>query len=159
MTSPPNPKDLRERLHYDPDTGIFTWLVRKTTKVQIGDRAGSLSAQGYRQIMIDGVNYLEHRLAWFMSKGYWPVEVDHINRDKTDNRLINLRECTRTENALNRPSTGVYQDKRTGRWIAQITISGKGKHLGSFSTKEKAAEARAQAASKEYKEFYCEPQG
>lgn len=150
----PNPKDL---IDYNPETGIFTWKIRKSMKTRVGSRAGSETANGYRQIMIDGKNYLEHRLAWYLVKGYWPIEVDHIDHNTFNNKFDNLRECTRQENARYRNGNGIHQDRRTGRWIAQITVSGKGRHLGSFSTKEKAAEARATAAKEVYGDFYLEP--
>lgn len=90
---------LREVIHYDPVTGIFTWVAS-------GKRAGTAPTKTrlYRRIGIDGGEYLEQVLAVLYMTGRWPAdEVDHDNRDKIDNRRVNLREATRGQNQANTP--------------------------------------------------------
>lgn len=144
---------LTELLNYDPETGIFSWKVDRQ-RVRKGDTSGYPDKAGYLQIGIDGRLYLAHRLAWFYVNGSWPkLEIDHINRDKADNRICNLRLATRRENILNKaPSkvnnsgvTGVYWNKSAGKWHAQIYSNGKRFSLGMFTQKESAIEARKQA--------------
>jgi hypothetical protein len=99
---------LRVRLHYDPETGIFTWKPRgpgdKSWNTRYaGEVAGFIKDDGYRQINIDGKLYRAARLAWFITHGEWPQnEIDHINRVRDDNRLVNLRDVTPTENSNNK---------------------------------------------------------
>lgn len=101
---------IEDQISYDPDTGIFTWTVAKP-KVQKGSRAGGESERGYRKIRVNGVKYLEHRLAFYLMTGLWPKDqVDHINTIKNDNRWINLREANNAQNQWNSKaysSTGV----------------------------------------------------
>jgi len=138
---------LKQVLYYDPETGIFTWLVRPTNSVQIGDVAGSLTRKGYRQIMIDGVTYLAHRLAWLYATGTFPVDgMDHINGNPADNRIVNLREATGSENDQNRKSrrnsaskfVGVCWSKDCKKWEARICVNSKQRYLGQFATEEEA---------------------
>jgi hypothetical protein len=81
--------ELKEILNYDSLTGNFTWLVSKSKKIKIGDRAGCIAkSTGYRVIGINGKPYLEHRLMWLYYHGYFPsVGIDHINGDRSDNRI------------------------------------------------------------------------
>ena len=96
----PSQEYLCSVLHYEPDTGVFTWTNKK---YHIGRTAGANTAYGYRTIHIDGQNYFAHRIAFKMMEGREPLEeIDHINNDGTDNRWSNLREATRSENLLNR---------------------------------------------------------
>ena len=89
---------IEEQVSYDPDTGIFTWIVAKS-KIVKGSRAGGLTEKGYRKIKINGKKYFEHRLAVYFMTGSWPEdEVDHINHVKDDNRWENLRPCTGQQN-------------------------------------------------------------
>jgi len=104
---------LREVLHYDPNTGIFKWLISTSNRVHIGDAAGSVNAQGYREIMFDGGRYSAHRLAWFYQTGVWPNgEIDHSNLDKTEHRWINLRYATHAQNLWNvrAPGTSITRN-------------------------------------------------
>lgn len=142
---------LRELLHYDPETGVFVWLRRTSNRVKVGDVAGRPHVAGYWQIGIDGTIYLAHRLAWMYVNGEMPTGViDHIDRDKRNNRWENLRCVTQRENLLNagmrRDSTsghkGVHFAKREGKWLAHATERGRLKHLGYFDTKEQAARRR-----------------
>lgn len=151
---------LKEVLHYNPETGIFTWLLKKAG-VPFGKRAGCLddkgNASGYRNIVIDQRKYSEHRLAWLYMKGYFPEnDVDHINRDPADNSFQNLREVSRQCNIRNNGMskrnksgiTGVTFDKELEKWRAAISVNYKYKHLGFYENKIDAAYARWQAEVK-----------
>jgi hypothetical protein len=102
---------LKELLRYEPETGWFTWRLASSI-ANIGDRAGGHHGHGYRQIGLDYKKYLEHSLAVFYMTGEWPKdEVDHINGKKDDNRWVNLRLATRSENGHNKP---VHRANRSG---------------------------------------------
>ena len=120
---------LKERLNYDPDTGVFTWAVRGKGIKEIGCRAGTFDASGYIVIMIDAKQYKSHRLAWLYIHGEFPPDqIDHINRIKDDNRIKNLRCVTQKGNSRNSPLrkdnnsgvTGVTWNKKRGKWEMQI---------------------------------------
>lgn len=92
---------IRECLAYDPKSGEVTWRKRRARCVKVGAVAGGLRKDGYRCIMLSGRNLLAHRAAWFLSYGEWPECVDHVNGIRTDNRLANLRACTKRQNCWN----------------------------------------------------------
>jgi len=97
-------KRLQELLSYDPETGVWTWLVHKPhSKMYPGDVAGRIMDSGRRQIRIDYEYYYAARLAWLYMTGEWPQEqIDHINQDKGNNRWVNLRKATQSQNSYNR---------------------------------------------------------
>lgn len=149
---------LRSILHYESETGIFTWKVSTSRNVKAGDVAGSQNGDGYMQIRVCSRSYLAHRLAWLYEHGEWPKDqIDHINRDRSDNRIENLREVTNKQNHQNRskPSNntsghpGVSWDKRASKWRARIEHNQKQIHLGLFTDLEEALSAR-KAAEKLY---------
>jgi len=140
---------VKELLNYHPDTGKLTWRVNKGP-AYAGSVAGYI-ANGYVRIRIDGKGYLAHRLVWLYTYGQMPKEhLDHINHNRADNRLSNLREVTQAENNRNLSKskrntsgiTGVSFHKLTGLWVAQIQVNSKQIKLGAFGTIEEAAEAR-----------------
>lgn len=159
------PEIVRELLHYDPETGIFTWRERGehwfSTKGahtawnsrRAGVRAGSVWSdprQGYqcRQIKILKKLCKEHRLAWlYMAGDPIPDQLDHRDRDGTNNRWDNLRPATPTENSRNRSRrvtsasgvTGVSWRKEAGKWRARCMLDGVYRHLGSFTDINEAA--------------------
>ena len=148
---------VRDLLSYDDATGEFRWKVRLARAVPAGSLAGCLLDNGYRSIAIQGYTYKSHRLAWLHVHGVWPTEdIDHINGDKADNRLCNLRQATRHENMQNLSvgkanSTGyvgVSFRRRSQRWQAYITLARKRVHLGFFASVELAVSARATAKAK-----------
>ena len=151
-------EQLRSILDYDPETGIFTWKVRTSTSVKVGDVAGCLGGGGYLLIQLQSRKYKAHRLAWLYMCGSWPKDqIDHINRDRADNRISNLREVSHKQNHQNRskPSnntsghSGVSWYRRDSKWQATITHNYKDIHLGCFATIEEAIAAR-KAAEKLY---------
>jgi len=149
---------LRELLHYDQVSGIFTWKVRTSRSVKVGNLAGSVDGDGYLRVMALSRRYQAHRLAWLYMYGVWPEgQIDHINRIRTDNRIANLREVTNKQNHQNRskPSnntsghSGESWYKRDSKWVAKITHNYKHTHLGYFENLEEAIAAR-KAAEKLY---------
>ena len=142
---------LRSILHYDQETGIFTWKVSTSRRVRVGDVAGCSNGGGYLQIMVQSRLHLTHRLAWLYTYGEWPKDqIDHINRNRSDNRISNLREATHTQNARNMSKAsnntsghpGVHWYSRDSKWLAHITHNYKQIHLGCFNTIEEALSAR-----------------
>jgi hypothetical protein len=139
---------LKQLLHYNPDTGKFTRLTKWGSQ-QIGDEPGSISKFGYRYIGVDGKGYTAYRLAWLYMYGDFPVgDIDHINRDPTDDRIANLRSVSHSTNLHNsshrNPSSkikGVYRTKEN-HWQASIKVKGVTYRLGTFKTIEEAADAR-----------------
>ena len=141
---------LKELLHYDPDTGVFTWVnPSKFNGYLIGSKAGYLHG-GYIKVRCNGAQYLLHRLAWLYVYGCFPSVIDHINGDKKDNRIKNLRDAGYTLNNRNKKKnknntsgiTGVVWCKSDKKWHARILIMGKQMHLGSFDCKYRAASVR-----------------
>lgn len=138
---------LREVLHYEPSTGVFTWKTSNHNKAQ-GLIAGSIMTSGRRSIKVCYRTYYAYRLAWLYVHGSWPVgHIDHINGIVDDNRIDNLRDVTRSVNSQNqRRATknsksgflGVTPH-RSG-WQATIEIAGKKQHIGVFATPELAYE-------------------
>ena len=148
-----NASELMALLHYDPDTGIFTWRVKPSRRVVVGAVAGALRKKdGYIVVMIARVPYYAHRLAWFYVTGVWPlVEIDHRNTVRSDNRFENLREACGFPNQQNmrkatrRSSTGVlgvFPSGNTGtRFKASVRFARKNFGLGTFGSKAEAHEA------------------
>ena len=138
-------KRLRELLHYDPETGLFTWRHSRG-QAQAGDIAGAIHHKGYRRIGLEGGNYAAHRLAWLYVHGVWPTEtIDHINGVRHDNRIANLRDVSAAANShyatlrSSVNSTGFRGVYRNGPgWGATIRIAGKSVHLGQFDSPEQA---------------------
>lgn len=138
---------LRELLSYDPETGVFRWLVQAGRAGGPGSIAGSKGKTGYWSVCVDGRMYRAHRLAWFFMNGRWPEsDIDHRDGDRLNNRISNLRECKRHENLENQAVgkrnksglLGVSWDSKEGRWRSAIGKHGHTYHLGYFATKEEA---------------------
>lgn len=148
---------LKKRLNYNEKTGVFTWKVNKrTNEVKDGDIAG-WDHKGYVRIKIGEKNYFAHRLAWLYINGRFPNDcIDHINHNKKDNRIENIREVTHQQNHMNEPiqannksgRVGVYWDNEFDKWRANIRVNGKCIHLGRFKGKQDAILARAEAELK-----------
>lgn len=149
---------LRELLHYDPETGVFTWRANRGGAALAGSKAGHPSKKdGYIRINVDCRLCLSHRLAWMYVHGVFPTKhLDHINGIRDDNRIENLREATSAQNNQN-PSLrsdnksgliGVSWHKPRGKWKAQIQFENANRHLGLFCTKEEAHAAYLEAKRK-----------
>lgn len=143
--------ELTKILHYNQETGVFTWKVKTCKKVIPNTVAGSFNSHGYVQLKINKQFFYGHRLAWFfVYKEYPSLEIDHINGNPSDNRICNLRLANRHENNQNRIARsdscsgirGVFFRKDTKKWKAEIRVNKKLISLGCFDTKEKAAKVR-----------------
>lgn len=157
--SPITQARLKEVLSYDPATGVFTWLISRG-RAKAGSVAGSPGDHGYWQIGIDGHRYYSHRLAFlFMTGEFPPNDVDHRDRNPSDNRWDELRPATRSQNRCNSKPSGVSRfkgvawHKRAGKWMAQAWINDKHHHLGYHTTEVAAAAAYAAFAAKHFPDF------
>ena len=136
---------LKDILHYDAETGVFTWLVRPNNRIRIGDIAGRFNGRS-TMIRVDGVSYFAHRLAWLYMTGAWPInQIDHIDGNPLNNRIVNLRDVTQSVNMQNlrraqsRNKSGVLGvSLDRGRFRASIDIDGRTTYLGYFSSPELA---------------------
>lgn len=148
---------LKSLLHYDPETGVFTWRVKCGTRGRIGAIAGYLHPRGYTRIHMNKTTFDAHRLAWLYVYGEWASEeIDHINRVRSDNRIVNLRKVSRSANIQNssirRDNTsgakGVCWHKAANKWCARISINRKRLPLGVYDDLSDAIEARKAAELK-----------
>jgi hypothetical protein len=146
---------VREALNYDALTGVFTWK-RSHGRAKGGSVAGSLGEKGYIDITLRGERHGAHRLAWFVTHEVWPVEIDHENGVKNDNRINNLRDVAHLVNTQNlkrahcrNTSSGMLgvrrSDTKSVRFNAIIMAGGKVKCLGSFGTPDEAHAAYVDA--------------
>ena len=141
-------------LRYDEERGLFFWRKSKG-RAREGAQAGAVDTYGYVVVRVDGILYKAHRLAWLYVHGRWPDGLlDHINRNKSDNRITNLREASQSENMHNanwKSKSGVPGVRWRGernRWVAQIRVGYVTHVLGSFKTKEEAIATRKQAETR-----------
>lgn len=143
---------LRKFFIYNPATGDLIYRLPNNQK-NIGDTFGALGSQGYLIGNIGSQSYLVHRLIWLYVYGYLPDQVDHIDHDRTNNRISNLREVSNLENHKNcsvsrNSSTGVNGvciHKPTGKYRAYIMVNKKQIHLGLFDSLDEAKKARENA--------------
>jgi len=169
---PPSPSVLRQLIDYDPETGALIWRVRDVSFFTDGKMSalGAMNAwnaryadnpalkvkdfSGYFVGKIFNRKYLAHRVAWAIYSGEWPEhQIDHINGNKLDNRIANLRCATNQENSKNRAigtrntsgTIGVCWYNRDRVWVARVSKNGKRKTIGLFKNKDEAIEARAKA--------------
>lgn len=137
---------LREHMVYVPETGTFMWKVRGPGRT-VGKVLGTVNSLGYVQIKVNNVVYSAHRLAWFYVHGQWADgHVDHMDGDKANNAIANLRIATPAQNAAGRkvtrriaPSRGVFP--HGSGFVARIHHAGKRHYLGYFQTVEGAMAA------------------
>lgn len=135
---------VKELLEYDERTGVFYWKSDRR-QMKAGTVAGNKNAKGYVRIVIDKKSYAAHRLVYMLTYGRWPAsELDHINCVKTDNRLDNLREATRSQNLFNQPARKGSRTKVRGVYVCgnkyrvRITTNGRCVNVGCFENKELA---------------------
>ena len=144
------PQRLAEVLEYNPETGVFIMKKMRHQKVAVG-RPLPVTFGQYGRIQIDGVRYKLHRLAYLFVNGAWPSgEIDHINGEPSDNRIVNLRDVPHAINVQNKRKAfsssksgllGAYLAPKTGRWLAAMRSGGRTIHIGSFSSAEEAHSA------------------
>jgi hypothetical protein len=152
---------LQSLLNYAPETGVLTWKVSSARRVSVGDIAGGIDkSTGYMRIKIKGRLYRAHRIAWALHHGAVPeFDLDHKNRNRTDNRIGNLRPCCDKLNMENRGLPinnttgvkGVYWHKALSKWHASIRHNKKQIHLGFFDLKADAIAARVSAEARLFK--------
>ena len=164
---------LRLLLDYDPATGAFSWRSRDEGLFKAADRTGlraahrswnkkyagqpvrtTLDGKGYHRIRLLGKSLPAHRAAFAIAHGRWPAaDIDHLDGDRANNKLANLREVSRALNSRNKhvPTRaasgvpGVFWRERDRRWVAVIGVDGRGRHLGQFASMEEAIAVREQA--------------
>jgi hypothetical protein len=153
--------ELLHILRYEKDTGLFFWNTPRP-KIRVGQQAGYLHHKGYINLEINGKHYTAHRLAWFYCTGNWPKDqIDHINCNKSDNRIENLREATNGQNHANTKSKNKLGFKGIGfkpklknkPYTAKIRHNKKNIHIGCYATPEEAFEAYKIMAKKLHGEF------
>ncbi len=158
---------LKEYLHYDPETGVFTWLKTTSNRVKVGNIAGH-NENGYCNISLLNKSYKAHKLAWLYMTGILlpsTTDIDHRNNNRFDNRWCNLRKATRSQNLLNqlkRPGNtsgykNVWFNKQRNRWQADCVIGGKYYYFGQFKDPKAASEAYEAFAKVHHGDFYKEP--
>ena len=173
---------VRRVLDYDPTTGALTWRPRAVSDFKAtrrrsaehlcqwwnarfaGQPAGTVGGNGYVYVRLCGRIALAHRVIYAIVTGVWPHgEVDHRDRDRTNNRWLNLRAATSGQNKWNAPAQrnntsghkGVSLCKQSGKWRASISRNGRQTHLGFFVRKEDAAAAYEAAANRMFGEYAC----
>ena len=163
----PEIRVLQQNLRADAEAGIVYWLPRPRTAFKLersfkafntrfSDKPAlqSIDANGYRHGKAFGKTYKHCRVLWVLVYGYWPRRLDHINGDKTDDRLVNLRDASAQENSRNCKRSAANTSGQTGvsrhgkKWRAYIMVDGKQQHLGLFNSKERAYGARLSAEKK-----------
>ena len=153
-------QELKELLHYNPDTGVFTWLVKRSG-IKLGDVAGTKrknDGKTYIIISVDGKKYRAHRLAFlYMTSDFPELICDHINGNGIDNRWYNLREVDYVNNNRNMKlrvdnssgTPGVYWNKKDKRWQVSIKVGKNRGYIGQYKKLKDAVEARL-AAEREH---------
>ena len=168
----PHAKKLRKILRYEPDTGKLFWLTRSPNLFEGRDYCSerlcaswnarfsgkealtAIDNHGYMHGCVFSIKVKAHRAAWAVHHGYWPINcIDHLNGDRLDNRIVNLRDATHLENSLNSAMqanntsghNGVGWHKQRQKWRARIVLNGEEKHLGLFDSIDDAVAARQKA--------------
>lgn len=148
---------LKKWLHYNPETGVWTWIKGEFA----GYEAGYIRQGRYRRIVFGLVDRPASRMSWFYMTGYYPEPptiVDHINRVSFDDKFINLRLATPSQNEANKEPTGFYPkgvSQSKSKYKAEIRIDGQKIYLGTFDTPEEAGRAYMKKALELYGEFAC----
>lgn len=148
LPPPCTQRELKKLIHYDPVTGILTWL-KNFDNAKRGSECGWINSKGYRNVMINKKQYKAHKLAWYYMTGEW-IQVDHKNIIKNDNTFNNLRPANNFQNAWNRRGCGKIYPKGVSKdnkgFRSRIAIKGKTIYLGHFFSPEEAHTAYCKAA-------------
>lgn len=157
-------KELLHEMFEYKDGNLF-YKISTAKCIKIGDIAGTINKLGYIQIQINYKLYLAHRLVWTYHNGEIQTgfEIDHIDRNPSNNKIENLRIATRSQNCSNRTKQenntsgfkGVSWSKQRKKWIAMIWNNNKQIYIGLFATPELASEAYNHATIKLHKDFAC----
>ncbi len=155
-------ESFRKAFSYDAESGVIYRIVDRLSRAIEPQPATSTDSYGYIRVCLNRRMFKAHRVAWLLHYGEWPKgEIDHINLDRTDNRISNLRDCSRVENARNHgmPSTntsgvkGVSYNAQCRKWVAQVCVNRKVKNLGLFDSIEQAAEVVRSARAELHGQF------
>lgn len=152
---------IRAMIIYAPLTGSFTWAHHDNVYINVkGKAAGTTGSRGHRKIAFQGYQLKAHHVAWAITYGYWPIEVDHKDNNRANNKLDNLREATRAQNQMNRVlsknNTSGYKGvikRKYGGFEAKILVEKRYIHIGKYPTAVEAAEAYDKAALEHHKDF------
>jgi len=142
---------------FDYKDGQLYWRKPLNKRVKIGSLAGTVSSVGYIAIMVNRKRYQAHRLIFLMHHGWLPEFIDHIDLDRKNNKIENLRAASRGQNNLN---CSVRRDSRSqiknvcwvarlNKWLVSMRIKGQRKHIGVFADLELAI-----LVASEYRDFY-----
>lgn len=161
--NPDNHDALLSLLDFDRDTGVFTWKITRGGSAKSGTIAGAKDKNGYINIRVLRKLYKAHRLAWFYVHGKWPSQdLDHVDRDKTNNAMANLREASSAQNVANSlvriDCKANLKGVRLANgcknvWVARITENGKRRTIGRYNSPSIAYEAYCEAARAHFKQF------
>jgi hypothetical protein len=158
MKQQPTIDELKAVMEYESESGRLLWTVSRNShggKVKPGEPVGSANGVGYLETRVNGYRTYVHRIAWALYHGTWPRgHIDHIDGDKLNNRIANLRDVTqrvnnenqrkvRSDNTSGFPGVQWRSDKK--RWCALIQVNGKRMRRGGYDTPEEAHEAYLQA--------------
>lgn len=155
-------EDALRLFNYNPDTGILTWKNPPRSSRFIYGAVVGYKTNGYLQVKLYGMRLYVHRIAWLMVYNDWPTDViDHINGDRSDNRIANLRVVTNTQNSWNSKMRknnssgvkGVTFNSAANKWVGRIRVNGKMVHVGCFDDIEEARKAMENARIKYHGEF------
>jgi hypothetical protein len=154
---------FRRHFDYDESSGIFRRRTFRGKQLSDTRNTGTFDARGYITLSIEGQNFLAHRVAWAIKNGdiSSTIDIDHINGNKSDNRLKNLRIASRSENSCNKPISkqtssgvkGVCWHKLAGKWYAQLKIKGAYVYRKSFDRLEDAERAIKEKRTEFHGEF------
>jgi hypothetical protein len=153
---------VRSLFEYNAETGALTWKVSRGNRIKIGDAVRNIDSKGYLRVTIGQRQYRAHRIVWLYVNGKFPAgHLDHVNCDRTDNRLANLRECDAQQNVANRRLNknnttgfkGVSLVTGGSSYMAGITYNRRRIHLGCFPTAEEAHAAYVAAAAKLFGDY------
>jgi hypothetical protein len=142
---------MSEFLQYNKDEGSFIWKKSPCNKIKVGSAAGSVAKDGYLRVIFRRRQYQLHRVVWLFEKGAWPkYEIDHIDGNRSNNHISNLRDVTHSVNLQNKKSVnksnrssgllGVSWNKSVAKWQASICLNGSAKYLGVFDSAIEAHE-------------------
>ena len=150
---------LHELFHYKD--GNLIWKIDKSRRVKAGDIAGYLNKLGYIDIGVDRKVYKAHRLIYFYHNEHLPLSIDHIDGNKSNNKIENLRSATTSQNAMNRKISiknssgikGVVWHKRDKKWVVNVKVNSKCHSFGYFDDKKAAELVAIEATNELHKEF------
>lgn len=154
-------ENVLKTFQYDPEQGKLFWKIKRSNNTDVGDEAGWVSSDGYRKVRFESKEVRAHKIIFFIEHGFTPDIIDHINGNKLDNRISNLRACSKSQNGMNRGKqknnssgvSGVCWNKSANKWQSYIKVDGKQIYLGVFADKLAAAEAVSKARTELHQDF------